>query len=135
MSNPRPTPEDQQARIAAIQKAIRALDCGALHCRYCPAGSRNGWQHEAHCAYVESVKAVETAEQALDALASAQAACVWTEDSDGQWNSGCGRTWEFIDDGPAENRMDFCHGCGHPVRAVAYIDTIVDEDEPEVPHV
>ncbi len=29
--------------------------------------------------------------------------------------------------------MDFCHGCGHPVAVVNYIDTIVDEQE-SLPH-
>jgi len=55
--------------------------------------------------------------------------CTWTQDMDGQWSTACGRCWEFINDGPKENRTDFCHGCGHPVRAVDYVDTITDEDE------
>ena len=39
--------------------------------------------------------------------------CEWSqEDDSGIWNSGCGSTWSFHDDGPAENGMHFCHSCG-----------------------
>lgn len=39
--------------------------------------------------------------------------CEWSqEDDSGIWNSGCGATWSFHDDGPAENGMHFCHSCG-----------------------
>ncbi len=55
--------------------------------------------------------------------------CVWTENEDGQWDTSCGRCWEFINDGPAENHTNFCHNCGHPVKAVAYIDTLIDQDD------
>lgn len=39
--------------------------------------------------------------------------CEWSQDDDsGIWNSGCGVTWSFHDDGPTENGMHFCHSCG-----------------------
>ena len=38
--------------------------------------------------------------------------CIWTQDSDGPWNTSCGVTWEFNDGGPAENSAHFCHHCG-----------------------
>jgi hypothetical protein len=44
--------------------------------------------------------------------------CEWTDDPSG-WQTGCGRDWQFIDDGPVENRMDYCMGCGKRVRVVA----------------
>jgi hypothetical protein len=42
------------------------------------------------------------------------ASCEWTEDDSG-WQTGCGRDWQFIDDGPVENRMDYCMGCGRKI--------------------
>ena len=39
--------------------------------------------------------------------------CEWSrEDDSGIWNSGCGETWSFHEDGPEENGMHFCHSCG-----------------------
>ena len=42
--------------------------------------------------------------------------CVWTEDTDGLWETSCGRSWTFIEGGPEENGVRYCHGCGKPVR-------------------
>ncbi|EPK4042792.1 hypothetical protein OGR32_005804 [Pseudomonas aeruginosa] len=41
----------------------------------------------------------------------ASPSCKWTESS-GIWETGCGQTWSFIEDGPAENGALFCHHCG-----------------------
>ena len=43
--------------------------------------------------------------------------CEWKPDDSesGTWASGCGELWSFIDGGPTENRVRFCHGCGRPV--------------------
>jgi hypothetical protein len=43
--------------------------------------------------------------------------CQWHQEDDdtGAWASGCGELWSFIDGGPNENRVRFCHGCGKPV--------------------
>lgn len=40
--------------------------------------------------------------------------CAWSlDDVDmGTWRSSCGELWSFIDGGPAENRVSFCHHCG-----------------------
>lgn len=39
--------------------------------------------------------------------------CHWQQDADsGAWQTDCGVTFEFIDDGPAENEMHFCYHCG-----------------------
>ena len=49
--------------------------------------------------------------------------CEWTREEDcGSWNSACGITWTFHDDGPAENGMHFCHSCGKTL-------VMADEDE------
>jgi hypothetical protein len=51
------------------------------------------------------------------ATAPEQQECKWTFDDDesNTWASGCGELWSFIDGGPAENRVKYCHGCGKPV--------------------
>jgi len=37
----------------------------------------------------------------------------------GGWEcSGCGNAWEFTNDGPAENAMNFCSRCGRPIAAI-----------------
>ena len=44
-------------------------------------------------------------------------ACTWTQtdDEDGIWSSSCGELWSFIDGGPKENRVSYCHHCGKKV--------------------
>lgn len=49
-------------------------------------------------------------------------ACTWRENEDGQWETACGRVWEFNDGGPADNHCRFCFYCGLAVRAVACDD-------------
>jgi len=51
------------------------------------------------------------------ALEREAAHCVWRLEVDqwgdsSLWHTACGRVWTFTDDGPVENRMDYCHGCG-----------------------
>lgn len=49
--------------------------------------------------------------------------CEWkSDDSDHSWEGQCGTKWQFFDDGPTENGMKFCPGCGKPV-----LVTIPDE--------
>jgi hypothetical protein len=38
--------------------------------------------------------------------------CDWKENEDGQWPTGCGHCFDFIDDGPEENGFKFCPFCG-----------------------
>lgn len=56
--------------------------------------------------------------QALRAdLAKPLPVCVWTyEPLDDAWDSACGEKWQFLADGPVENKVRFCHGCGRPVK-------------------
>jgi hypothetical protein len=45
--------------------------------------------------------------------------CRWRQDADsGSWDTDCGGKFEFIDDGPAENKMRFCPYCGKPLKEV-----------------
>lgn len=43
------------------------------------------------------------------------ATCAWGSDDSGTWIGSCGAEWQFFDDGPVENSMNFCPGCGKPV--------------------
>lgn len=41
------------------------------------------------------------------------ATCTWQHvDDRGIWDTGCGTSWAFTDEGPKENGMKFCHACG-----------------------
>ena len=43
--------------------------------------------------------------------------CAWTRDDDesSTWASSCGELWSFIDGGPDENNVAYCHHCGGKV--------------------
>ena len=48
--------------------------------------------------------------------------CEWFEDDDG-WHGSCGKEWEFINDGPKENGVNFCMDCGRPVEIMECDDS------------
>ena len=52
-----------------------------------------------------------------------EAACAWTEDSDGAWDTGCGYRFEFTDGDPADNNFVHCPYCGATVEARHYVRT------------
>lgn len=43
--------------------------------------------------------------------------CEWHlgDEENGIWESSCGEAWSFIDGGPQENRVSYCHHCGYKV--------------------
>ena len=47
-------------------------------------------------------------------------ACGWKENDDGQYETMCGHSWEFISAGPAENKATFCPYCGKAIRVLAH---------------
>lgn len=61
--------------------------------------------------------ATDNTAQQFEALATSNAHdCLWSYDShQGTWHGKCGVCWVFMDDGPDENGMKFCPGCGKPV--------------------
>lgn len=70
----------------------------------------------------EKIEALQQRLNAADQLNDDRAGtCEWSREEDsGIWNSGCGETWSFHEDGPEENGMHFCHACGkHLVVEVA----------------
>lgn len=48
--------------------------------------------------------------------------CVWVQDSDGPWNTSCGKVFEFTNEGPAENEANFCYHCGGALLPEPYSD-------------
>jgi hypothetical protein len=62
----------------------------------------------------------ELLRDAQEVVPSAVEVCTWKLDGwdEGIWQSSCGEAWSFIDGGPVENRVRFCHGCGKPVAAM-----------------
>jgi hypothetical protein len=54
-----------------------------------------------------------------------QSTCIWHEE-EWAWESNCGLTWTFIDDGPEENGLRYCPKCGKIVTIISgYLN---DED-------
>ena len=39
--------------------------------------------------------------------------CVWSEDEDGNWDTGCGNMFVLTEGTPYDNEMGFCCYCGH----------------------
>ena len=54
------------------------------------------------------------------ALSAPAKQCEWSENEDGQWETGCGRMFEFSEAGPEENRPVFCFNCGKPIHPVRW---------------
>ena len=65
----------------------------------------------------DALRATLAAPATAPATAPEQQECKWTFDDDesNTWASGCGELWTYIDGGPSENRVKYCHGCGKPV--------------------
>jgi len=42
--------------------------------------------------------------------------CIWTEDSDGIFETSCGESWFLIGGNPESNRMKYCPYCGGKIR-------------------
>lgn len=53
--------------------------------------------------------------------------CLWAENSDGYWETDCGKAFEFSNGGPDENHHKFCHCCGKPIDKLPYVETKVEE--------
>lgn len=79
------------------------------------------WRNK-HAIAIKERDALQQRLNAADQLNDDRAGtCEWSREEDsGIWNSGCGETWSFHEDGPEENGMHFCHSCGkHLVVEVA----------------
>lgn len=63
--------------------------------------------------------------------ADSAATCDWNlaDEDNGVWKSSCGEAWSFIDGGPKENRVSFCHHCGKSVDLSATAASSVSKDQ------
>jgi len=50
----------------------------------------------------------------------AEARCVWAEDENGIWGTGCGHAFETLADSPSENGFKFCPYCGAKIEEKGY---------------
>jgi hypothetical protein len=71
-----------------------------------------------HTAQTRPIGRTDAAIAALetDLAAKVEPTCIWTSLSDESmpdaYKSGCGQIWCFLDGGPAENHVRYCHWCG-----------------------
>ena len=69
--------------------------------------------------YVEGVPLYTTPPPQAERVPLSAEQCEWTIQDDDYggdtWQSSCGELWSFIDGGPKENRVSFCHHCGKKV--------------------
>ena len=54
--------------------------------------------------------------------------CRWTEDDEGNWDTGCDEKFCFMEGGPTENLFKFCPYCGEPCYPVKYVEPVDDEE-------
>ncbi len=54
--------------------------------------------------------------------------CVWRENGDGAWITGCDDAFEFFEDGPTENGARYCQYCGKRIEVVKQEVTDADRD-------
>ncbi len=81
-------------------------------------------RRDGHVLPYSFTRAIEAAilEKLADKLRDAERlTCKWSlnDDESGTWESSCGELWSFIDGGPKENRVTYCHHCGGKVSITA----------------
>jgi len=54
--------------------------------------------------------------------------CVWAENEDGWWNTGCDNIFAFEHDGPSENGAKFCLYCGAELVPMKYEEPTREEE-------
>lgn len=117
-----------------FNEAVEGDDGGLVICRGCKAHGTYAEPPSGECPapyksdadmLAESLAREQALQQRLNAADQLNddraGTCEWSRENDsGIWNSGCGETWSFHEDGPEENGMHFCHSCGkHLVVEVA----------------
>ena len=55
--------------------------------------------------------------------------CHWTEDSDGNWWTECGKGFVFGVGGPKENSMRYCCYCGRKLQEVLFVEPQSGKEE------
>ena len=54
--------------------------------------------------------------------------CIWYEDEEGNWDTGCDQSFVFFDGGPSENGMRFCCYCGKSIFQSNFVISFEDEE-------
>lgn len=110
-------PEFERADPAALAAFDSRTKACTMNCGPRFDDPRSPKERRFLCPDCETVKLprqkdFDWADKQLPADITRQDVCIWTQDSDGPWNTSCGVTWEFNDGGPTENGAHFCHHCG-----------------------
>jgi len=53
--------------------------------------------------------------------------CIWEEDEDSLWHTGCNNIHMFLDGSPAENTCKYCPYCGKTLEEIGYKYEVEDE--------
>lgn len=122
-------PEFERADPAALAAFDPRTKACTMNCGPSFDDPRSPEERRLLCPDCETVKVprqqdFDWADKQLPAGITRQDVCIWTQDSDGPWNTSCGVTWEYNDGGPAENKAHFCHHCG----GVLLADPFADDD-------
>ena len=54
--------------------------------------------------------------------------CEWTEDCNGNWDTGCGNAFCLETGSPADNGMLFCCYCGEKLAQCSYQEPVEDDE-------
>lgn len=122
------TLQERIAQLVAKHGSLRAvarateIDVGYLS-RLCSgekASPKSDTLHRLGLRRVVSYEPLDTlqpASAAQDDASVQPSTCTWSLDDEDSstWSSSCGELWSFIDGGPKENRVTYCHHCGKPI--------------------
>ena len=80
---------------------------------WCSAYGQPRYKAKSFRAAIDSARAKPATPQPAES-------CKWLEsdpwgEMPNTYESNCGEAWSFIEGGPVENSVKFCHGCGKPV--------------------
>ena len=111
------TPKPRDAVIADLAGAAQYMDDRILAAAICcPDCEARVTRYATAVRYaLDAVLAEGRAPVSHTEVTPPDSACLWIDDSDGVWQTGCGRSWFFDTGTPADNDARFCFGCGKPL--------------------
>jgi hypothetical protein len=104
--------------LAPYRATIERVKPYLQHLRICPRFSLSDGARmippECTCGLDNLLEAIGNENQSLQ---TEKPECIWIDwrHEDAYWATGCGLLWSFEADGPAENGVKFCFGCGGKV--------------------
>jgi len=60
-------------------------------------------------------------------LGKEKGVCIWHQDEDGDWHTGCDNIYIILAGTPKENGMKFCCYCGNPLRQRGFRAALEEE--------